>query len=471
VWLSQFPIPPISVPTMPISPGFSIPAVGGNPSSVYNTLQARQSTAPLVGGSRSHSNLTAAHESFAYSPPSGSPHQPSSSHAPSPHDWHDGASSVTLDTTEDRLLRTSFITSLLQENVASRFAERTSPTGDASSGFSEVSYPPLTSGFGGTRVQFSPSNTSVLRQPGWRHPSDFTPILESPNGLSRDSESSRSNQDYSVKAARFSDVPHLEGGSAVHATHAVPPPSAEKRLDRYPQGVVDPYKDALLSASFGSPLGTTLDDSPVERSQTAQGRESIHSTRSMVPSWISRLSASRSVRRVMAWRIVRPLPPVPILHNIATVESDGRGDELESPDTVNRRGIVNHGHHPHRRRSSRFVAPNKEEPNSAFDDSSYVDRGLTSLQPKRSPKPQRRFGNQRLWSLSAPVIKGNLLALHKKRIFVVVGVIFLLALAAVGTTLGIVTRRGKAPLVCSTGLAGAGCDLSQSFSLTFLEAF
>ena len=459
-WLSQFPSPPRSKPNTRISPGFSIPALGGDSgSSVNNTLHIRHkaSTTPVLRGS---SPLSVTQESLAYI-------APLRSHTPSPHDWHDGASSITMATTEDRLLPTSFITSLLQENVATS-AELASLNSDALSGFSEISYPPVASGSRDPRIQSSSLNTSLLRQPGRRPSNAFTPILGSPSRLSEESEISRSGQNSGVKVTGLSDVLPLEGDSVMHIapSRALPSiPSALERPDGYLQGDADNYK----SISSGSPSGTLLDE-PLRFSQT-QARESTHSTKSLVPSWISRLSASRPVRHVVAWRSVRPLPLIPILRHTPAVETEPRGtNDFQSSDPVSHPGVVNDSRHSHRRRSSRFIVPNRKGASPGLDDSSVVGRGITSLQPKRGPKSRRKSGDWRSWTFCASMIKGNLLAQHKKRTFVILGVTFLAVLIAVGTTLGIVTRRG-APHVCPTGLAGAGCNLSQPFFLLSSKNF
>lgn len=453
-WSSRFPTPPVSVP---ISPAFSIPSVGGNTSTVRNTLQVQGSTAPRLGGTGLRSNATSAHGSPAYPLRS---HQPPASHVPSPHDWHDGASSITIDTIlEDRLLSTSFITTLLEENASIRSAQRTSRNSEAFSGFSEISYPPVASAFRDIHVQFSPLRTRMLRQPGWALPSAFTPIIESLNRLSEDSV----NQDYGVKAAGFFNELHLKGSSSVHVTHALPPsPSAENLLDGYSQVDVDPYKGTGILPSNPSSLGTTSDEYLPEGSQAAHGRQSIPSIRSLVPSWISRISSSRSIRRVMARRTVRPLPPVPILNHTCVVETDGReADEFESLNPVNRSVIVDYGgNHSHRRRSSRFT-PDKEEP---FDDFMTVGLEMNFVQPKRSPQLERLFGDQWPWCFDTPMVKWDLLVQHQKRTFVILFVFLMVVFAAVGTTLGIVIRRKGATPVCSAGLAGARCDLSRSFS-------
>lgn len=377
---------------------------------------------------------------------------------PSPHDWHDGASSITIDTIlEDRLLSTSFITTLLEENASIRSARRTSRNSEAFSGFSEISYPPVASAFRDIHVQFSPLRTRMLRQPGWALPSAFTPIIESLNRLSEDSV----NQDYGVKAAGFFNELHLKGSSSVHVTHALPPsPSAENLLDGYSQVDVDPYKGTGILPSNPSSLGTTSDEYLPEGSQAAHGRQSIPSIRSLVPSWISRISSSRSIRRVMARRTVRPLPPVPILNHTCVVETDGReADEFESLNPVNRSVIVDYGgNHSHRRRSSRFT-PDKEEP---FDDFMTVGLEMNFVQPKRSPQLERLFGDQWPWCFDTPMVKWDLLVQHQKRTFVILFVFLMVVFAAVGTTLGIVIRRKGATPVCSAGLAGARCDLNAT---------
>jgi len=86
-----------------------------------------------------------------------SPH--SQTHTPlsprSPHDWHDGASSIAVDSKEERLLPASLITTLLQED------RRASTTSDAQSGISEMTYPP---------ANRTHPRTQPVPPSAWQHP-------------------------------------------------------------------------------------------------------------------------------------------------------------------------------------------------------------------------------------------------------------------------------------------------------------
>ena len=86
-----------------------------------------------------------------------SPH--SQTHIPlstrSPHDWHDGASSIAVDPKDERLLPASLITTLLQED------RRASTTSDAQSGISEMTYPPANRAL---------PRTQAVPPSAWQHP-------------------------------------------------------------------------------------------------------------------------------------------------------------------------------------------------------------------------------------------------------------------------------------------------------------
>jgi hypothetical protein len=221
-------------------------------------------------------------------------------------------------------------------------------------------------------------------------------------------------QDGSIKAAGFSSVFHPTDGYAVQSTHAVPP--------------IDPVSQPVVASDESAPQGST-----------AQGWESIYSTgNSVVPSWMSRISASPSVRRVLTWKRGRPLPPVPLLDNTSI--------------------MVNNGHLSHRRRYSRFVTPKQEESALA---SVTMGQGVSTSQLERSTKPRRWFGGQWRWFFGAVMKKWSLLAQHKKRTFVLLLVTFI----AIGTTVALATRRRDVLLTCPGGFVGAGCELSQSFFL------
>ena len=141
--LSRFPEPPSSTPSTPLRSEF-----GGTPSPIRtNFAQSVHSNSPQplsMHAARSNpSNLHADSRGHSFKPNSTSfyaPHAkdnvPGSFQTPSAYDSN-GTSTIDVDTTE-RVLYTSFIASLSQENKAQRRIEC-----DTMSGISEMTYPPL----------------------------------------------------------------------------------------------------------------------------------------------------------------------------------------------------------------------------------------------------------------------------------------------------------------------------------------
>jgi hypothetical protein len=492
--LSQFPNPPASIPSTPILSEFGTPSPGHSAFNLHiaplvpqRKHQSNSNAGPSAASSSSaHLNSTARTESPVYSTHSQAttthhqtrdlyPHPPSTAHTLSPYDWHDGASSIGMDATEDRLLSTSFITSLLQEHAGTRANHRASYGSDALSGFSEMTYPPLASSFSDDQSsRRSPSARTLPQRPqGARPPpSAFNPIPESPDRLSGDSATLYSNMDHNPSVLRKASISRLHNTQGASVVGMMPATLHSVSKNGGIPSYRDPDDMSQYKGGYSSlPYPYTPARSPKDSSQTPQNRGSMHSAKSAVPSFISRISSHSSVRRVLAWRRVKPLPPVPTIPNIpiATEIEQRRVDESRPlPELVNRagalQGLLEKGYHPHRSLNSHYVTPKGEGLISAFDDGDTIIRGDSSVDVQHddgSGKPLRNLTINRHNVSDNSRFKENIIPKKKKRTLIVLGAFLVVALAAVGTAVGIsLHRKGNALPTCSGNLVGATCNLS-----------
>ncbi|KAF5377537.1 hypothetical protein D9615_005316 [Tricholomella constricta] len=386
-----------------------------------------------------------------------------------PYDWHDGASSIGMDATEDRLLSTSFITSLLQENPGNRTNYRVSYGSDALSGFSEMTYPPLASSYTDAHVHSSPSTTTTLPQrpqDGRSPPSAFVPVRESPSRLSGDSDTLYSTRDHNTSVVRKASVSQgLHGASVVGVASATLRSLPSHHVPSVGDGGSPLYTDGQPFLSRDEHANRPTPRFP--RPNPSQTRESMHSAKSAVPSFISRISSHRSVRRILAWRRVKPLPPVPLIPHISIAAEleHRRNDDMKSlPDLVNRadalQGFLEKGYHPHQSITSYYAAHKGEGLPSTFDDADTVFPNTTGTDASRKPALNVTAAWPRLPN---GAVREGPPPPKKRRTFIILGVFLAVSLVAVGTAVGITVGRKKSALaVCDGSLVGAACNLNST---------
>ncbi|KAG6842575.1 hypothetical protein C0991_000101 [Blastosporella zonata] len=481
---SAFPQPPASIPTTPVLSEFGTSSPSRSTFSARSTPLGPRKPLPVPSTSNastfsfpprnkaSGSNLSTRSGKSAAS----ATHLPSSlrQQPVSPYDWHDGASSIGMDATEDRLLSTSFITSLLQENSATD--RRKSIASDAMSGFSEMTYPPLASSFADDTIGSSSSAMKHLphrRQAARPPPSSFAPIPEPSTRLSGDSATLYgADHDATVlrKASVTQSVPRASVVGVASATLHNLSSNTNLHAPSYDNDDSPRYSD--VQTFLPQDLGVAMPRHTRAHPSTSQPRTSMHSTRSTAPSFISRISSHPSVRRVLAWRKAKPLPPVPLIPHIpiATELEHRRADEMMPlPDLVNRadalQGFLEKGYHPHHSITSYsyYTTQKGEGLTSTFDDADTVPPAATAAQPPPSRNPlapqwaRRPEGTAQLRSMPP----------NKRRTFIVLGVFLVICLVAVGTAVGITVGRKKASVACDA-LAQNIIDLVPSLNRVFL---
>ncbi|KAG5652174.1 hypothetical protein H0H81_006014 [Sphagnurus paluster] len=476
--LAQFPQPPTSIPSTPVLVDFGTPSPSRSAFHVATSpVSPQRRPLPVPGVS-----VLATRSSFINPPPSYaeasnsstrsgfsgiSSHPPSSLRQPvSPYDWHDGASSMDIDPTEDRLLPTSFITSLLKENTTSQRSNRVSYGSDAFSGFSEMTYPPLAStSIPEDQVYASPRTLPQRHPVGRAPPSAFASIRESPSRLSNASADTL----FSTRDQNATVLP--KGG--VPQGNLTLPVTSERTLN---SPISTSFRDESSSVySDGQPflprdaLPRDIIDSTSNYASRAEvasrKRESLHSTKT-TRSLISRISSHRSIRRIMTWRRVKPLPPVPLIPHIpiATEMEHRRREEMRSlPDLANRanalQSYLEKGYHPHDSVISYPAVQKADTLSSAFDDGDFVPR-LRARPETSSTGRNQKNASGTLAQQSQSTFPASP---KKKRICIILGVFFAVCLAAVGTAVGITLSQKKgSAVVCQGALVGAACNLNST---------
>ncbi|KAH9486838.1 hypothetical protein JR316_0000903 [Psilocybe cubensis] len=499
--LSRFPEPPSSIPSTPLRTNFEAASPSriafGSPSlSPISPLRRapppppppRVPVIPSTDPSPSLDPITA-----SSSHPVSLASQPASSSA-SAVDWNDGASSIGLDAAEDRLLPTSFITSLLQENKELRKNKRSSYSSDAFSGISEMTYPPIVNrpeSSNSRYVSGKPGPNQRLLDSRSPPPSSF-PRPSKASTKSSNRQSDGSDTLHSIQG--YPSIGKVVNGNTSGGMYGPAPPyskSASSQLSAGSMGSVEKgYQNKLSTAYEGDEQileYAKAHDWPVlteaqrrsardDTSKDPLARDSVHSLKSMAPSFMSKISGI-SLRHILPWRRVKPLPPVPLIPNMTLAAQNAQRKEEETaplPDLVNRadilREMLDNGHRPY---DSSHNSVYQSLPNPAamrYDQYEAEARRLgfqggsvqtTSIHVDPSPT----VGRRRTSALAFASTK-------KKRMYFIISVVLIAILAAIGTGVGISIGKKKssqpsctdATCVCTStsgcnGLAQALIDL------------
>jgi hypothetical protein len=478
---SAFPEPPSSIPPTPIRSVFGSP--GPSFTNIHSPVSSRHGSHRLLTGSAPSTSNRFSRSTFdrdsarALTTQQGKQdsdvYSVSGSNI-SPYDWHEGASSIDVDATEDRLLPTSFITSLLQENAGPRAANRTSYSSDAFSGISEMTYPP--------RNPFTDSLRDSSAMPphsSSRGQSPRSPLSRPVGGRPRSSSASRGKQrgsrgkgnQSSVQpgsTARFNSIPdHRQNVTRSISILSQNTLIAEQsEWDKPGSGKLAVYKEVEETEDDSQPDTQTNSSAgfanfeanlarqrqrPVDDVDPRNRDSAVHSTRSTAPSFVSRISTLG--RRAFAWRR-KPLPPLPTIPHSALGAERTRSTAEEQaplPDLVIRanhlHGLLEKGYYPHQSIISSHPTKS-EEFNPSFDDTPTTSP-LRRLNEFR--KPSSRKSRALTW-------------LRAYRAWVILGVFIIIAIIAISSAVGVTAQRNKVHKTssCPANLAGVSCNLSTS---------
>ena len=433
--LSQFPLPP---PTLSVPHEARIlPLVQNSPSLSYNAPPTARSSAvrklPAVPAAAAPALLSQPSPSMVRSSASSS--KVSSTKTLSAHDWHEGASSIDVDATEDRLLPTSFITSLLRENKGPLIGQRTSYSSDAVSGISEMTYPPV-------------NLPSALHRPIQRPGSGQKPQGTRPPPPSYHRRPWGPNDDTVSYVSSVTDAQFVVNSDKV---------------------LVGITPTVLHRTSLNGQVWTRANPTGVDGS--AYKRRSTSSIKTSSPSILSRMSSRKSIKAIFTRTKVKPLPPVPLIPDMPiAMEREHRKEEEETPlpELMHRAGtlqdLLERGYHPHHSlissRDDLIIKDllsstehtSTQTPSRPFDDGNRQLPYATMNRAKEwlsrrmadSSRPMSRSERAKYWLVNlAPLL---------------ILVVIVIAVATAVTA----SKKARHGVTCQGNLTGAACDLGNA---------
>ena len=365
----------------------------------------------------------------------------------SPYDWHEGASSIGVDATEDRLLSTSFITSLLQENAGPQVANRTSYSSDAISGISEMTYPPRNF----DHLVNSLRGSSAILSHGPFPRQSYKGLLFRPiGGRTQDLHQQgkvyvHRHRDTSISGksglATLESLGSVEGkvtkmelmiSQPTFAAEQTDGDGAREKLagDNETEKIGDDSQADTQTSS--SSCFATSSKGLIRRSLLVNyhNRESVHSTRSTAPSFLSRIPSLG--RRAMIWRR-KPLPTVPVISPVTTPIKRENGI-MDEQDAITE--LVNHARHSH----------------------GLLEKGHQSRQTMISypAKSENCFA-------TTEQLSSRKFRLKKPR--TVLGIFIIIATVTIGTAVGVTVQRNKIrnASTCRENVGGLNCNLSMYY--------
>ena len=463
IGLSMFPDPPSSTPSTPLRSEFV-------PSPIRTTLPVQlNSSLPPAGRSHPSSSHSARRgHSFKINPTSYTRHAkdsvPGSSRTPSTNDL-DGTSFADIDAIEERLLPTSFITALLQENKARRGLMH-----DAMSGISDMTYPPLLDSSNTDNTRY-PCHSSGKPFGSHTPPSASTHIHKPFSRISGDSETLHSDQGYApmIRTASVSRRVLVQGASVVGVGAAIlHNVSGTKRISSslnagnplstdkffYPsthEGGDDPSDDPKTFDYFYSPsVGTQ--------------RALFHSEPVEPTSLLSRIPGL-PLRR---WKKEKPLPPVPdFSHTLPTMEHAHRRHEEAASlaELINRAGVLRDllakGQYPHHSIASYDVFSEVSLTSDSVQGTGEVKSEIVSM-AAASHLPSSHMV-QVLSTKHQPTATFTSTTRKKKRLYLLIFLVLIIVFVAVGAGVGVsVESRKKQHLpACLGNFTGVACNLGN----------
>ncbi|KAG6889196.1 hypothetical protein C0995_002911 [Termitomyces sp. Mi166 len=331
-------------------------------------------------------------------------------------------------------------------------ASRKSFASDALSSFSEMTYPPLASSYANETLGTANSSSSGTRlllhraQAERPPPSTFIPVHEYPSLSGESATLHGADQDLSVlRKVGFSQNVQVE-------VKNIPSNQTPSRGDSGNPVHSDVY--AFLSHNNTGVVAPRL-PRPTAPSNF-QIRDSMRSAKSAVSSFISRSSSHLSVRRVLAGRKIKPLPPVPLIAHIPTAMEleDKRAEEVASlSDLANRantlHGYLEKGYQPHQSITSclSYVTPKGGGLASAFDDANTMLPN--AIGTTTSPASRFRIPGEPQWPRNPQgIVTVESTPPKKRQSFILLGVLLIVCLAAVGTAVVITISRKETNFTC-----------------------
>lgn len=504
--LSQFPPPPSGIPFTPIESAFAGPSspVTSDRSMTPPAGPRRTLPAPPLPLNVQKKSFPSSSPSDAQSPSGFPDSQPPPSVAPSsgslypsPHDWHDGSSSIANDPYGDAILSTSLITSLLSSvSGADDNSTRTagpssynrnnyepSVVSNALTTDSTITYPPPKT--------FPPPLPTNHKYPPLSRPLPSPKIpdhiidISSPQVLNPPSHSFRSlggrKSPETWVSEGSSQVPQMAGPEPPRAMSVTPSlqsmTSSTPLISTFAKGDPILEEDEARISGPSTPSQSRYSRTRERRASTAH---STKTTKSYVSSLMSRISHStgagdrRSLKQVATWFRGKPLPPVPPLPDHTFREIRKAEDELPLPDLVTRAAVLSSlldkGHRPYHSTISLENVKEQTIPQAGgYGDVRFTGADPTRVNTARGMKGRSGDFSQQPWSRALPPdpdtpIKSTRFLLTKKRKLIIgISLVALVICIVVGVAVGVtVGEKHSSRHSCPGNQTGAACTLGRT---------
>lgn len=254
-------------------------------------------------------------------------------------------------------------------------------------------------------------------------------------------------------------------------SYASGPPEYEANGHKNSFSDYDPAYSVVQSSMAQPSIAETTSRLVQEVPRHTENRQSVHSTKSYAPSFISKISSTRrAIVRAMSRRR-KPLPPVPVIPHIPiAAEAEHRRGEasVPLPDLIARAGtlggLLEKGYHPHRSLNSYYQGKDVHDEGATSAWGTEVkedDSALTSRRQQRGLMTPHAWGGEP--EPTTPTKARDAWSPKKRRLVIMICVFIIIALAAVGAGVGVALSR-KSPAAtpaCSAGLTGSACNLSK----------
>ena len=362
----------------------------------------------------------------------------------SPFDWHEGSSSIDVDPHDDRMLPTSFITSLISssehgsprsnpatmsplQNSAQLFSGGNDL--DAMSSISDATYPPR-------NYHPLPSQSKVI-----------------PPGAAYLESSGRSSKSSSF-GAQTADT-ELDKPSVWSHTPLINPPNKYQPIAEDAVGELQARTDAPRSSSGANPSW-----------RTSRGRRqslaSTRTTKSYVSSLLSKLSRATSRKQTS----MKPLPPVPpIPSELRDPDYQKFEESMPLPQLANRADVLSRmlarGHRPH----SDHIPSDPYGVEVQWSGVTQTPEAPRSDWPTNHEMSSYKYHPEKVAASNRPGGFWERLVTRfgKKRIILMLVVIAAL-LIVLAVLLGVLLRNKSSSVLpkCPAGKTGTDCDIGTS---------
>ena len=362
----------------------------------------------------------------------------------SPFDWHEGSSSIDVDPRDDRMLPTSFITSLMSSS------EHGSPRSNLSS-----MPPPQSSAqlFSGGNNPDSMSVMSDATYPPHNYPPVSSPTKAIPPGAAYLESSGRSSRANSIGAMTTDtdyDKPSVWSNAPL-----VNPPNRYESIAEDTMGELQTRGETSKHSPYPNPV----------RRPSRGRRQSLASTRttrSYVSSLISKLSRTTSRIRAMT----KPLPPVPAIPaELRNSDYQKVEESMPLPQLANRADVLSRmlarGHRPH----------SDHKPSNVHSFTSTPEVEVQWDGTTRSNWPTvheisayNYHSGEKVATSNRPAgFRDKLITRFGKKKIIVVLIVIAALLIILAVLLGVLLRKSTTALPkCPAGKTGTDCDIGMS---------